>query len=398
MLTERMEPLMGRLRRTADDPVKSPRTAVIVGRLLAVAFSICFLTGIYSHILQEEPAWLAFPRPVGIYRFTQGLHVISGIASIPLLLAKLWTVFPRLFEWPPVRGVLHALERASIALLIAASLVEVAIGLLNTFQLYALFPFPFRQTHFVLAWVVMGSLLIHIAVKLPLITRYWSARSTAAAARSGEFAEETAGEEGARTGRVLSRRAFLTTVGIAVGAVTVTTAGQTVDSLGFLNVFGPRRQGVGPGGLPVNKTAEQAGVTETATAADWRLEILDGDRSTRFSLDELRALPQTSASLPIACVEGWSQMADWRGVRMSDLLAAAGIPAASDLMIRSLQERGSSRMSEMPAPYTADPLTLVALELNGAELDIDHGYPARIIAPGRPGALQTKWLATIEVA
>ena len=43
------------------------------------------------------------------------------------------------------------------------------------------------------------------------------------------------------------------------------------------------------------------------------------------------------------------------------------------------------------------PATLVALELNGEPLDIDHGYPARMIAPGRPGVLQTKWLSTIEV-
>ena len=51
----------------------------------------------------------------------------------------------------------------------------------------------------------------------------------------------------------------------------------------------------------------------------------------------------------------------------------------------------------MQPEFARDPLTLVALELNGEELDIDHGYPARIIAPGRPGVLQTKWLSKIEV-
>ena len=44
-----------------------------------------------------------------------------------------------------------------------------------------------------------------------------------------------------------------------------------------------------------------------------------------------------------------------------------------------------------------DELTLVALELNGEVLDIDHGYPARLIAPARPGVLQTKWLSSLEV-
>lgn len=51
----------------------------------------------------------------------------------------------------------------------------------------------------------------------------------------------------------------------------------------------------------------------------------------------------------------------------------------------------------MGPEYAEDPTTLVALELNGATLDLDHGFPARIIAPGRPGVLQTKWIEKIEV-
>ena len=44
-----------------------------------------------------------------------------------------------------------------------------------------------------------------------------------------------------------------------------------------------------------------------------------------------------------------------------------------------------------------DTLTLVALRLNGERLAIDHGYPCRLIAPNRPGVLQTKWLGRVEV-
>ncbi|TPW72820.1 molybdopterin-dependent oxidoreductase [Schumannella sp. 10F1B-5-1] len=379
-VSDRLEPVFARLRRTASDPVKSTRTAVVIGRLLGAAFTICFLTGVFSHILQDYPYWITAPRPVSIYRITQGAHVISGIASIPLLLAKLWTVFPRLFEWPPFRSVAGILERLSIAVLITASLVEVAIGLLNIFQVYV-FPFPFRQTHFALGWVVFGSLAIHIAVKLPLIARYW---------RSGP-------RDRPQAGTVISRRGFVGVVGVSVGAVTLTTAGQTIDALKPFDVLAPRKQNIGPQGLPVNKTAMQAGVIAQAKSPAWELEVVVDGVSHHLDLDALRALPQTTADLPIACVEGWSQSAQWRGVRMRDLLEAVGAPAASDLRVRSLQRSGVTSRMEMPAAYSADPLTLVALELNGDVLDIDHGYPARIIAPGRPGALQTKWLATIEV-
>lgn len=54
--------------------------------------------------------------------------------------------------------------------------------------------------------------------------------------------------------------------------------------------------------------------------------------------------------------------------------------------------------SVVPAGTVDDPLTLIALRLAGEDLHPDHGYPARLIAPGRPGALQTKWLTRIEVA
>jgi DMSO/TMAO reductase YedYZ molybdopterin-dependent catalytic subunit len=51
----------------------------------------------------------------------------------------------------------------------------------------------------------------------------------------------------------------------------------------------------------------------------------------------------------------------------------------------------------LPAAHAADPLTLLALRINGAVLDPDHGYPCRIIAPSRPGVLQTKWVTRLEV-
>jgi DMSO/TMAO reductase YedYZ molybdopterin-dependent catalytic subunit len=47
--------------------------------------------------------------------------------------------------------------------------------------------------------------------------------------------------------------------------------------------------------------------------------------------------------------------------------------------------------------HADDPDTLLALELNGETLDLDHGYPVRLIAPDRPGVLQTKWISKVVV-
>ena len=96
------------------------------------------MTGLLSHLIQHPPAWFWWPsRPVGLYRVTQGLHVATGLASIPLLGAKLWSVYPRLFAWPPARTIAHAVERASIAVLVAAALFQLVSGLLNISRWYA---------------------------------------------------------------------------------------------------------------------------------------------------------------------------------------------------------------------------------------------------------------------
>ncbi|WP_406210657.1 molybdopterin-dependent oxidoreductase [Kitasatospora sp. NBC_01560] len=360
---------------TFTSPLHEPRTAVVLGRWLGAALLVCFLTGLTSHLLQDPPGWLAghLPaRPVNGYRFTQGLHVISGTAAVPLLGAKLWTVYPRLFEWPPARSVLHGLERLGIAVLVAATLLELFTGLLNTLQWYP-WPFPFRQTHFWLGWLATGGLLVHLGVKAPLIATHWWRRAAPALA---------------------GRRAFLTATTAAVGTVTLVTAGQTVPWLRALDLLAPRRPDVGVQGIPVNRTAAQAGTL--TVPADWGLQV-DGPQPYRLTLAELAELPQYEAELPIACVEGWSASARWTGVRVVDLVRLAGAPAGSALRVTSLEADGPYRVMEMPAPYADDPLSLLALRINGQELTADHGYPARIIVPNRPGVLQTKWVSRIEV-
>ncbi len=379
-----------------SSPLRSRRLTVVLGRWLGLAFTVCFLTGLFSHLLQDPPGWMFYPvRPVWIYAATQGLHVTSGTASIVLLVAKLWSVYPELLRWPPLKSVVHGLERASIALFVAASLVEVAAGLLNTFEWYP-WHFPFRTVHYWLAWVIIGSLALHIAVKLPLIRAHWSRRARPESAPAGDVPGAaggvvTAGSSG------MSRRGLLAAVTLGTGAVVLTTAGQSFPWLAGLNVFAPRRMGTGPQGLPVTRTAAEAGVAAAAMAPDWMLAVVHGTTRKSYTLAELSALPQHSYGLPIACVEGWSQGAQWRGVRLRDLMAAVGAPVGAELRISSLEKSGAYASSTMPRAYSRDDQTLLALELNGAPLDLDHGFPARIIAPGRPGVLQTKWVQALEV-
>ena len=433
LFTARVQRLLHQLRHSLRAPSRNPRTAVVIGRLLAVAFLLCFATGIYSHFLQDPLPWMQFPtRPVWLYQVSQGVHVTAGILCFPLIVAKLYAVFPALFQSPPLRSFPHFLERASIALFVAASLVQITIGLLNTYQWYALFPFPFRQTHYALSFVVIGSLAIHIAVKLPTIQKHWCRGPGPDADKpvADKPDTENADDPDARldvpdelrrltgrpqtagvTGRLFawidaappvpapgtSRRGFLVTVGVAAGALVALTAGQSFRALDATNLFGPRKNGTGPQGLPVNRTAKKAEVIEAAMSPDWRLTVRNGAAAATFTLAQLRELPQHEVELPIACVEGWSQYARWRGPRLRDLVDAVGAPSSATVRITSLERGSSYAVTRMEPNFVRDELTLVALELDGETLHIDHGYPARIIAPARPGVLQTKWLSSLEV-
>jgi hypothetical protein len=416
-----MQRLLYAFRQALQSPSRNPRTAVALGRLLGAAFIICFLTGLYSHFIQDPLPGMSFlTRPVWLYQVTQGLHITAGIACFPLIFAKLYSIFPLLFQTPPVKGVLHLLERGSIALFVASSLFEITIGLLNTFQWYALFPFPFRQTHFSISFVVIGSLALHIGVKLPIITRYWTKqRAYDENGRLREIEEKPA-EDLARlplpdvgigvTSRVFAwidrapepraprtnRRGFFATVGVAVAAVVGLTVGQSFRPLDFANIFAPRKAGVGPNALPVNRTARAAKVIDDAMSPDWTLTVTAGSVTKDFSRAQLEAMTQYQVDLPIACVEGWSQLAHWKGPRVKDLMASVGAPAGASVRATSLEKHSSYAVTTMEPEFAWDDLTLVALEVDGMTLDIDHGFPARLIAPARPGVLQTKWLTSIE--
>jgi len=431
-----MRRLLLEARHALATPSRNPRMAVVIGRLLGAAFLLCFGTGLYSHFLQDPLPWMVFaPRPFWLYQISQGIHITAGIACFPLLLAKLYVVFPDLFTYPPIKNFAGFLERASIAVFVSSSLVQIVIGLFDTFQWYP-FPFNFRQVHFALSFVIIGSLAIHIAVKLPLISRYWThAKSYDAAGDlvldeadvaptdatvAAELAQHPAGlgpmanRADRLTGRLfawidtapvrdskrdarVSRRGFIATVSIAVAALVGLTAGQSFAVLGGSNVFGPRKQGIGPNRLPINRTARAAQVTDAMVGPAWMLTVQRGDAVSTFTREQLLALPQHEVQLPIACVEGWSQLASWKGVRLKDLTDTVGRRSGEDLRLTSLEVKGGYRVTEMGHEYIEDDLTLVALELNGATLAMDHGYPARMIAPGRPGVLQTKWLSKLEV-
>ena len=371
--------------------------AARAGLWLGIAFTICFVTGLISHLIQQPPDWFGWPAgPVWLYRLTQGVHVTTGIAAIPLLLVKLWTVSPRFWQWPPITSVVNALERLSVFLLVGAAFFELLTGLFNVAEVY-LWGFLFPPVHYAIAWVAVGAIAIHVAVKLPVIRRALGAavenEPEQPAATSGEPVEVDPASSPRTFRGPLSRRGLLGLAAGSAGLAVLATVGDKIPALSPISVLA-QRTGAGPQGLPVNRTAHDAGVVSIATSAGYRLTVQGPGGSREFSLAELNAMTQTTAELPISCVEGWSQSAIWTGVPLRDLLALMGADGAGARMISA--DQGLYGQSDVPPTIAQDAVTLVALSLGGDPLDLDHGFPARLIAPNRPGVLQTKWLTRIE--
>jgi Oxidoreductase molybdopterin binding domain len=373
--------------RDADD-VRDARTAAWLGAALGIAFGVCFATGVWSHVAQNPPAWYP-PRPAGLYRITQGIHVVTGTAAIPLLVAKLWVVHRHLFARPPVRSALHAVERLALLPLVGGAVFQLLSGTANVARWYP-WGFFFPKAHYWVAWITMGALVVHVGAKAAATRDAFRRPRAVAPVGAPPVVRPLAGPG--------ERRAFLAGVALASGALVVATAGGTVSPLSGVSVLAQRRPGFGPQGLPVNKTAVGARVVEVARDPGYRL-VIEGAVRRPLSLTraDLLARPQRRATLPIACVEGWSASAEWGGVPVRDLLVQAGAREDAEVTVESLQPSGLYRASVLTARQAADADTLLALTLRGEALDIDHGYPVRLVGPNRPGVAQTKWVHRLVV-
>jgi len=190
----------------------------------------------------------------------------------------------------------------------------------------------------------------------------------------------------------VSRRGLLAAVGGGSLALLAANAGESIGGpLRATAFLAPRRSG----GFPVNKTAAGAKVTADMAGSGYRLVVAGGTAELALSREELLALPQATHTLTLGCVEGWSTRQTWTGIPLAELARRAGVADPEELLVESLQPAGILRQATLSAGQVADSRSLLALRVNGADLSMDHGYPARIIVPALPGVHNTKWVGSL---
>jgi DMSO/TMAO reductase YedYZ molybdopterin-dependent catalytic subunit len=405
-------------------PIRGPWLTSVLGLVLLASIPVMFATGLLSYaaynpdlspVNDETPGkgvlgfyLFSWPtHPIWLYRLNQGVHVTLGLVLVPILLFKLWSVLPKLFEWPPLRSPAHALERLSLFLLVGGAVFEFATGIPNV-QTWYKFPGSFYPLHFYGAWVFIAGLVVHVALKLPTMIRALRSRSfngelrTSLARTRPEPPEAGYLAPVAPAAPTISRRGVLAFAGAGSALIALLSAGQSLGGpLRWTALLAPHGEDVSrPDDFQVNQTAASAGIKESVTGDAWRLTLGSGGQASQAPVALRRAdllrMQQHTASLPIACVEGWStDDQEWTGVRLRDLARLVGVTLPSSALVKSLERGGAFSQVVLSAGQVMDPDSLLALRVNGADLTPDHGYPARVIVPASPGVHNTKWVGSL---
>jgi DMSO/TMAO reductase YedYZ molybdopterin-dependent catalytic subunit len=320
---------------------------------LALLAAICALltTGVIAWLLPEA---IATP-----------LYVAHRVAGIALILALVWkyAIAQRSLRRRGLSG-----SGVWVGLLTAAlTVVAAAIGVLWTAGLVS---FDRPLSYSALSVHVIAGLALGALVVVHALAR---------------------GERRPSLVSLAGRRAALRGLALLAGSLAVSVA---LDRVALARrITGSRHAGSFSG----NQFPVTIWSLDTVPAIDidsWRLQVRGAvARPKDFALAELGALPRREASAVLDCTGGWWSEQAWSGVGLGDLLTERGI------------ERGAGTVELVSVTghrWTFDRAeaeqALLATHVGGEPLSAGHGYPLRLVVPGRRGFLWIKWLREVVVA
>ncbi|MEI9958218.1 MAG: molybdopterin-dependent oxidoreductase [Ferruginibacter sp.] len=139
-----------------------------------------------------------------------------------------------------------------------------------------------------------------------------------------------------------------------------------------------------------------AGMGDNFDATKWKLQVVRNAGDTFYvTMDEIKALPKTDIVFDFKCIEGWSQITHWAGVKFTDFVKKYNLDQQSHLNYVGLNTPDKEYYVGIDTKSILHPQTLLCYEMNGAPLPMNQGYPLRLIIPVKYGVKNIKRIGTI---
>ncbi|MEP6584674.1 MAG: molybdopterin-dependent oxidoreductase [Ginsengibacter sp.] len=149
--------------------------------------------------------------------------------------------------------------------------------------------------------------------------------------------------------------------------------------------------------VPNVRVNGKVGMGADFDAATWKLQVVKSPGDTLLvTLDDIKALPKTDLVFDFKCIEGWSQVTHWAGVKFSDFAAKYNLTAQTQLKYAGLITPDKKYYVGIDMPSIMHPQTLLCYEMNGQPLPLNQGYPLRLIIPVKYGIKHLKRIGTIS--
>lgn len=143
------------------------------------------------------------------------------------------------------------------------------------------------------------------------------------------------------------------------------------------------------------KSNGDVGLDDEVEDADWRLRLIGGGGASELTIADLKALPKTESVNEIKCVEGWSEIVRWGGVRFSDFARKFAPAGPSSPYVAMMTPNGEYYVA-LDIESAMHPQTLLCYEMNGQPLEEDHGAPLRLAIPVKYGIKNIKRIGSIR--
>jgi DMSO/TMAO reductase YedYZ molybdopterin-dependent catalytic subunit len=148
--------------------------------------------------------------------------------------------------------------------------------------------------------------------------------------------------------------------------------------------------------VPRVRVNGDAGMSNDFDASKWKLQLVRRAGDTNYiTIDEIKALPKTEIIFDFKCIEGWSQVTRWAGVKFTDFIKSYGLNAESTLKYVGMNTPDKKYYVGIDTKSMLHPQTILCYEMNGAPLPMNQGYPLRLIIPVKYGVKNIKRIGSI---